>query len=149
MIYFEVGKEDLKIAVLQKCIDFLDSEYFPKDGGAVELGNGIRCIVSQYTTLPEETALWEAHKKYVDLHYLLEGEEKIRVAFTSQSEAGEYHEEDDYLELNGKAWGDIYLKTGCALCLFPNDAHQVKVQLYEGQEISVTKVVFKIPLELF
>lgn len=149
MIYFEIGNEDLKIPVLQKCIAFLYSEYFPKNGGVVEIGDGIRCIVSQYTTLPEEAALWEAHKKYVDLHYLLAGEEKIRVAYTVQSEVGEYHEEQDYLEVSGMACAEVKLKTGCVLCLFPNDAHQVKLQVCEGQEVLVTKVVFKIPLQLF
>lgn len=151
MIYLEAGKEDFQIEALQRCISFLHSVNFPKEGGTAELGDGIRCIVNRYTTMSTEVALWEAHKQYVDVHCVLSGEEIIRVVHTSQGKVGVYHADQDYLEVDGKdcVGVDVRMKKNSVLCLFPNDAHQVKVQVCEGKAELVTKVVFKIPIELF
>ena len=100
-------------------------------------------------TLPSEHAVWEAHKRFVDVHCVLEGEERIRIAHTLQSRTGDYHEQEDYLEVEGQASVDVWMRKGSILCLFPNDAHQPKVQVHEGDEVVVRKAVFKIPLVLF
>lgn len=127
----------------------MNSPEFPADGGAVDVGDGIRCIVSEYVTIPSEEAFWEAHKKYVDIHYLLSGEELIRVMHTTQGKLGAYQEDQDNMEVYGDAFTDIKMKKGIALCLFPNDAHQVRLQICDGKETLVKKVVFKVPVELF
>ena len=149
MYFFHETESRLPAEVLQKCIDFLHSKELPGIGEKAEMDNGIRCIVSQYVTVPERESFWEAHKKYVDLHCVLKGEEKIRVAHTTQGKLGEYHPETDYQEVEGEAIAELVLREGFLLCLFPNDAHQVKVQVSAGEETTVTKVVFKIPMELF
>ena len=153
MICFEIGRMDIKTAVVQKCIDFLRGDEFPKAGESVEIGNGIRCIVNKYETLQEADAYWEAHRKYVDVHYILSGKEKIGVAYIDECKTGKYYAEQDYLEIDSveaekvAVW--VMLKPGTVLCLFPNDAHQVKVQADLGKALEVNKVVFKIPVELF
>ncbi len=149
MVLFEENIMDFKNEVISKCIDFLHSELLPNDGGMVEIGEGIRCSVSQYKTLPEVDVVWEAHKKYVDLHYVLCGEEIIRVTHTSQGKAGRYNEEEDFMCVEAAASVEVIMRKGTVLCLFPNDAHKVKIQLQGHGECSVTKVVFKIPVELF
>ncbi|MBR4059481.1 MAG: YhcH/YjgK/YiaL family protein [Lachnospiraceae bacterium] len=149
MIFFHEKEAGEQTDAIQKCMAFLHSDTFPTEGGTAEVGSGIRCIVSEYTTQPEKDAFWEAHKQYVDLHYILSGEEKIRILHTSQGKLGKYHTETDYQEVEGKAMAEVVLKEGFALCLFPSDAHQVKLQVCRGEEVPVTKVVFKIPIELF
>lgn len=149
MLYFQFREEDISIAVLKRCVEFLESARFPKGEGTAEVGDGIVCIVSRYTTLPDESAFWEAHKRFVDVHCVLEGEERIRVAHTQQSKTGDYHKQQDYLEVEGQTAVDIWMKKGSVLCLFPNDAHQTKVSAHEGDESEVRKAVFKIPLALF
>ena len=129
MYFFHETESRLPAEVLQKCIDFLHSKELPGIGEKAEMDNGIRCIVSQYVTVPERESFWEAHKKYVDLHCVLKGEEKIRVAYTTQGKLGEYHPETDYQEVEGEAIAELVLREGFLLCLFPNDAHQVKVQV--------------------
>lgn len=149
MLYFRIGETGFINNAIKRCIEFLKDPMFPKEGGTVDVGEGMRCIVSQYITLPESDSIWEAHRKYADVHCVLEGEEIIRIAHTNQSVVGEYHEENDYLEVGSQASAEIRLNRGSALCLLPNDAHQVKLQVHEGIGEQVTKVVFKIPLELF
>lgn len=149
MILFHQNESGAQPDAIQKCIDFLHSNRLPAEGKTAEVGNRIRCIVSEYTTLSENSASWEAHKQYVDLHCILSGEEKIRIFHTSQGQLGKYHMESDYQEIEGEAMAEIVLKKGFALCLFPSDAHQVKLQVRVGEELTVTKVVFKIPVELF
>ena len=153
MICFEIEKVDISLSPIRKCIRFLQSGELPEAGSSVDIGDGMRCIVNHYNTIPEADAIWEAHKKYVDVHCILAGKEKIGVAYTDKCETGEYHVEQDYLEVNAvdaekvAAW--FMIEQGIALCLFPNDAHQVKVQYILGKQEEITKVVFKIPVELF
>ena len=149
MIFFHEKEAGEQADAIQKCMAFLHSDTFSTEGGTAEVSSGIRCIVSEYTTQPEKDAFWEAHKQYVDLHYILSGEEKIRILHTSQGKLGKYHTETDYQEVEGKAMAEVVLNKGFALCLFPSDAHQVKLQAHSGEAMAVTKVVFKIPVDLF
>ena len=117
---------------LKRCLDFLKEGKLPDAGSLVEIGDGIRCIVNQYETAKEEEAIWEAHRKYIDLHYVLSGEEQIGVAPTGKCETGTYFVDQDYLEVKAVPTDEsilrILLKPGAVLCLSPDDAHQVGVQ---------------------
>ena len=148
MIYFEEGNMELQLDAVQKCINFLHSSERPEIGKSAEIGDGIRCIVSRYDTKEESEAMWEAHRKYIDMHCVLEGEEKICVASTSQCVVGSFCEEKDYLSVEGVAIAQVMIKPRMAVCLFPNDAHQAKVMVQPGKPVTVTKVVFKIPVVL-
>jgi YhcH/YjgK/YiaL family protein len=149
MIFFEEKSVDLQIDVIQKCIHFLHSSDCPDIGSAAEVGDGIRCIVSQYDTKDEVEISWEAHREFVDVHCVLAGEEKVRISYTSQCEAGVYCSEKDYLPVEGEAIVEVRLEAGTVLCLFPNDAHQVKLWVHPNQPCKVKKAVFKVPVVLF
>ena len=149
MIFYDKTVADIHIDVLDRCVAFLESSQLPQIGGTVELGDGIRCIVNAYTTIPESEAMWEAHKQFIDVHCVLEGEELIRVAHVTQGKAGAYSSEQDFPEVTAENCADVMLKPNGILCLFPNDAHQVKLQVASCTECQVKKVVFKIPVELF
>lgn len=142
----------VKIDALQRCLDFLQDVDLPAAGSTVEIGNGIRCIVNQYETAHIEDVIWEAHLRYIDLHCIIQGEEQIGVAKTSICKTGNYFADKDYLEVSEvpeeEQISRILLKPGIALCLLPDDAHQVGVQAEGGKSLHVTKVVFKIPVEL-
>lgn len=149
MIYYDKMIADTHFLALDKCVAFLGSSKMPLGGGTVEIGDGIRCIVSQYVTIPESNAIWEAHKQFIDVHCVLAGEELIRIAHVTQGKAGEYSAEEDFLEVAAEKSAEVILRPGGVLCLLPNDAHQVKLQAVPGRECQVKKVVFKIPVELF
>lgn len=133
---------------LQKCLDFLNGGKLPGNKETVELGDGIRCIGNYYETLPAETCPFEAHYKFADVQCVVEGVEKIGVAPASKGVAGPYNETKDVYFSEVQADEYVIMEPGSVLCLMPEDLHQVKVQLEEGKPEKITKMVFKVPVEL-
>ena len=148
MLYFS-SEEKVDILPLRKCLDFLQSEKLPEAGKRVDLKDGIYCVGGSYETLPESEAVWEGHKKYVDLHCVLTGEERIGIVDSRHCQPGPYHHEDDFYLAEAKVQKWVEMKPGSALCLFPEDVHQVKVRMNPEKPVNTTKVVFKIPVEMF
>ena len=134
---------------IQECLDFLNNNQIPAPGETAKLRDGILCIGGAYETIPEQDAIWEAHKKYVDLHCIVSGEEKIGICPVSQCLPGTYHSEDDFFLAEAKANEYVTMRPGIALCLFPEDVHKVKVRLQPNEPVAVKKVVFKIPVAQF
>ena len=95
-----------------------------------------------YTTLPEDTAIWEGHKYYADIHVVLDGEEKIGVTDASSLEAGEYDEAGDFIPYEGPVDSWVTMRPGDILVVFPEDVHKVKVQLNGASDVK--KAVFKV-----
>lgn len=133
---------------LQKCLDFLNNGQLPGNKETVELGDGIRCIGNYYETVSVETAPFEAHYKFADVQCVVAGEEKIGVTPASKGVAGPYNETKDVYFSEVQADEYVVMKPGSVLVLMPEDLHQVKVQLEEGKPVSITKMVFKVPVEL-
>ena len=68
--------------------------------------------------------LFEAHKKYIDFQFVLEGEEYI--SYSNQDaliEVKEYAPEEDIILLKGKD-NPIHVSSGMFYILFPEDAHK-------------------------
>lgn len=94
-----------------------------------------------YKTIDGNKALWEAHRKYLDIHVIIEGEEIIQVADISTMVSSKAYK-DDYELFEGKPQHTIHLKKGDFLILFPNEVH--KTGLKVGGPISVKKKVYKL-----
>jgi YhcH/YjgK/YiaL family protein len=85
---------------------------------------------------------FEAHRKYIDLHFIIEGEEDFGYAnINYASPTTEYNGADDYLLLEGEK-GRTRLKTGDFCITFPEDAHAPALVGGEGE--SVKRAVVKI-----
>lgn len=66
---------------------------------------------------------FEAHKKYIDIHYCISGSEGIGYNdLTRLAPATEYDEENDYLLLSGE-YQKVILHEGDFCIVFPEDAH--------------------------
>ncbi|HET8885521.1 MAG TPA: YhcH/YjgK/YiaL family protein [Salinimicrobium sp.] len=97
----------------------------------------------EYETQPEEKAVWEAHRKYLDVHVILSGEECVQIAdISNMDETSDYSNENDYQIFTGKKEQEIHLKPGCFLILFPHEVHKTSIQVESST--SVRKKVFKI-----
>ena len=68
-------------------------------------GANLYVMVQQYNTKPEEAGVWEAHRRYIDLHYVIQGVEKIGYAPLGRLTQGEYDPNKDFLPLHGQADG--------------------------------------------
>lgn len=97
-----------------------------------------------YSTQEQSKALWEAHRKYLDIHIVLEGEEFIHISdIKTMISSREY--EDDYELFEGYAQHSIYLKPGYFLVLFPYEVHRTCIKVNES--VIVKKKVYKMALE--
>ena len=106
--------------------------------------NEIYANLQSYDT--KETAPYEAHKKYIDIQFMITGKEKIGVtAYSNCSLREEYNEEKDieFLSCNITETYQI-LESGEFLVLFPQDAHQPSLSL--DKKSNVKKVVVKVKI---
>jgi len=110
--------------------------------GKYEVGGGNLYVMSQeYTTKLPEQGKWEAHRRYIDLQYIVSGTERIGYAHLSRLSQGDYNSEKDFQALTGV--GDyITLSAGDFMLLFPEDAHMPGMAV--GDPVPVKKVVVKI-----
>ena len=97
----------------------------PKDGAPefVVEENNVIVHGSVVEATPEGPRQFEAHKEYIDVHYILQGEETYVYANLDElTPATEYDEADDYFMLEGKG-STVTLKAGDICIVYPEDAH--------------------------
>ena len=112
--------------------------------GRHEIDNSMYVLVQEYTTKPKSEGKWEAHRRYIDLQYVVQGAEGMGYANIHDLEQGEYMPEKDFLPLFGEA-GQIALRSGYFVLLFPEDAHMPSMAL--GESKPARKIVVKIAVE--
>ena len=114
--------------------------------GKYDIGEGVRVVVNAFTPKTREAARWETHKKYIDLQYLIEGDESMGYLPIEEVEAAEYDAEKDVshpVPKTGASVSEIALTTGCFAFLEPRDAHRPSVKLHSDAS---KKLIFKIPV---
>ena len=125
-------------------LKFLSETDFSKiDLGRYELdGDNIFYMVQSYNTDPDKT-ISEAQKNYIDIQYMVEGEEIIGVADIScDKELTEAKEENDVWFYNCKT-EPLTLSAGKYMVLYPNDLHCPGVAT-NGTALTCRKVVVKV-----
>lgn len=91
----------------------------------------------------ESDCRYEAHRRYIDLHYIIEGTERIATAdIRKVNTLVPYSSEKDIGFYEGKADGYMDLTPGCFMVCYPSDAHKVAIQADKSEHIR--KIVFKI-----
>ncbi len=144
-----IEAQALQTPALSKAIAFLkqaDLGALPE--GRVELdGATVYALVQSYETIPLESARIEAHKKYIDLQYISEGEEAIGWAPVQRlAEVQEYQEGKDVYF--GKMPLDrltlVRLAAGELAVFYPEDAHAPKLMV--GSPAHVKKIVVKVAI---
>lgn len=148
MLFYYADNPDIAVPAFAKCIDYLRNQKEFVPGKTEELGDGIRCIISAYETVDESQAFWEAHRRCVDVHCVIHGEERVSICSLAEAQVGLYHVERDYLEAKGIPVMNLKAKAGTVLCLFPNDVHQTRVQTSFDKNKRILKAIFKVPVEL-
>ena len=91
----------------------------------------------------ESECMYEAHRKHIDVHYIMEGIEKIATADVKNlQEKVPFDKDKDIGFYEGCESGSYLLKTGDFMVCFPSDAH--KVGMMNTVPGMVKKVVVKI-----
>ena len=128
---------------LDLALEHITPEFLASVGSErVELKGGVYATRFTYETVPAEESFFEAHKKYLDIHIMAEGSEKVEIAPPEALAEFDRIEANDFYAYRGPASYRLTLSPGDFLVVFPNDAHRIKMQLDRPE--TVTKVVFKV-----
>lgn len=127
----------------------LFSENMPD--GRYSLENGIYVNVESYTTQKIEERKYESHKRYVDIQFILSGDENILVAPVQRLRVSDaYSVSNDITFYYSCPEGEpVHLNAGQALLLVPEDGHMPCISEEEEKPVNVRKAVAKIPLSAF
>jgi biofilm protein TabA len=113
--------------------------------GRIELGNNVYAIVDEYETEDRNKKFIECHRKFIDVHVVLCGSEKIGVVNTCLCTVlGRYNKEKDFEKLKGPL-DFITLKKGYFAFFFPHDGHMPGLKAGKRSD-SIKKMVVKIPI---
>jgi len=115
-------------------------------------GENIFALVSEYKTKPESEGKLEAHKKYIDVQYVISGEELMGYsplgspafaeATTGRQQILEpYKEENDIIFFKGEK-SFIKVSAGMFAIFFPEDVHMPGISA--GKISDVKKLVIKV-----
>ncbi len=127
-------------------LEFIAKTDFSKiDIGKYQLdGDKIYYMVQKYDTNPDKTVA-EAHKKYIDIQYIVKGEEIIAVApIQAEKKLVDAKEEKDVWHYECETQ-PLVLKDGDFMVLYPSDLHLPGKAVKEASE--VLKVVVKVCVE--
>lgn len=129
----------------KKAFEYLQKTDFTKAAeGKYEIdGQNIYAIVQEYMTKLPAEGRWEAHRRYMDIQYVVTGEEFIGYASLDSMEAGEYNEEKDIVFLEGKG-SMIPVPAGSFMLLAPQDVHKPQIAIHAPQKVK--KVVVKVKM---
>ena len=127
---------------LDRVLDRLNESFLSTVGSETMRLEGDSLYVTRFTydTLPLEDTFFEAHRRYLDVHLMMEGEERVELA--SPGSLTLFEHKDDFYAYRGQAEQSLILRPGSFLVVFPEDAHRIKIQV-NGPE-TVSKVVFKV-----
>lgn len=128
--------------------DFLEKADFHKLelGKHSIVGDDLFVIVMEYETKDASECKTENHKKYIDIQYIVEGEELMGVTlFNGQVPSVPYDEtkEAAFYEINHDSM--IRISKGQFAIFFPYDLHQPSIK--SGKASKIRKAVFKVKVD--
>lgn len=128
-----------------KAFEYLRQTDFSRvEKGKYEIdGSAVFAIVNEYQTVDPAGEQMEAHKKYIDVQYIVKGEEQIGHDFLNgQAPSKAYDEEADYMLFGEKPSFFTRLTPGSFAIFFPSDLHMPNLTAQTPQQVK--KVVIKV-----
>lgn len=137
--------------LLDKALDLLTPEFLASVGTETVHMDGEKLYATRniFDTAPDSETFFESHKRYLDLHAVTKGEERMEIADPKALTVDEEKSrpEGDFYAFTEKSaeHQTLILKPGTFLVAFPDDAHRCKGQVNGVSQVE--KVVFKILIE--
>jgi len=148
MIYDKIEYADIylnKNEYINRAIKFLQTEDLNAlSAGRHEIdGDNVFALVLEYDTHPVLEGKWEAHRKYYDIQYIVEGTEQIAIAHIDRMQVVEpYNENGDYELFSGEVEALKTLKEKDFILLSPHEVHQPGIFLNDSIK-KIKKIVVK------
>lgn len=128
-----------------------DTNFDELEDGRYDIIEGkIYATIQSYETKPESECKFEAHRKFVDIQFMINGEEKMGTGNIDDfDEIEPYSEEKDVVFLNLKQGKEknikmLHVREKEFAIFYPQDAHQPSLLLENSAP--VRKVIVKIAL---
>ena len=127
---------------LDRALECLTDEFLASVGTETRKLEGEALYVTRfdYDTAPFEETFFESHKRYLDIHVMVKGSERVDIAHPEGLTL--YENKGDFYGYLGDAEQSVILRPGDFLVVFPGDAHRLNIAVGEPEPVS--KVVFKI-----
>lgn len=128
---------------IEKALKFLQG----LNGGSIEDrveidGDDVFAFPGAYTSRPHSESVWEAHKDFIDVQYIVDGNECIGYEYIKNlNVTQEYDEKTDALLLEGDGTM-VKCGAGTFMILYPEDAHMPGVQ--DNEPCEMKKVIVKV-----
>ena len=149
MIFGNISKlaeyDFLPKAVLE-CFEYAkthDLKSYAKGSHEID-GERLFVNIVEYTTTSPEERFWEAHKNYLDVHFMLDGCEQIDLNFIQNMQLKEFVPKDDFLPMDGEKNSSVVLNNGDFLICYPADAHRTAVAV--DKPGTIKKAIFKVKI---
>jgi YhcH/YjgK/YiaL family protein len=137
-LYYGLGER------LAKGLKYLEqTDFSGMAPGKYEIdGSDVFALVQKYDSKPISQGKWEAHRKYIDIQFIVKGVEQIGYANLDSLEViQEYDAERDCLLLQGK--GNMFECNSGTFAIFdPQDAHMPCIAVRDPEPVK--KVVVKV-----
>ena len=104
-------------------------------------GDQVFALVQEYDSKPMSEGFWEAHRRYIDVQYVVAGVEQMGYAPLDSLRPGEYDGSKDFVKLEGDGQF-LRLPAGHFVIMAPQDAHMPGMAL--DAPAPVKKVVVKV-----
>ena len=129
---------------LDKALERITPEFLDSVGYERMEIDGSDLYVTRFTyeTIPDEESFFEAHLRYLDIHIMVDGSERVEIAPPEALTRFEQNEAGDFYAYRGEGRYKLTLSPEDFLVVFPGDAHKIKRCV--GTPKTVTKVVFKV-----
>lgn len=130
---------------IAEAIEWLDANLSGLDfqPGVTRLPNDISVSAQRVAMTPRDAAVMEAHRRYIDIHVPLKGDETMGWAPVDslQYPRTPYDEEKDCATFGDAAHSLLHVRVGEAAIFFPEDAHAPNIGI--GNHC---KLCIKIPV---
>ena len=135
-----------RLKPLEAAFRFLERPDLGKlEAGRHEVGGGVYAMIDKSMSLPPEKVEFEAHRKYIDVHYMISGQVttgyapveklKLRTPYNEKDEAAMYYVPANYTK--------VKLYPGMFAVFFTGGGHMPNCHLDGAHQLH--KVVVKVP----
>jgi len=140
MIIDNINNLSLYPNLPEQILSFIQGNQFQEGRTDIE-GDNFFAIGLNYETKNQSDGLWEAHRKYLDIHYIVQGQELVHIShIDSMIVSNDY--QDDYQLFEGDKMHEVLLKKDDFLVLYPHEVH--KTSIMNNEVSNVKKFVFKL-----
>ena len=131
---------------LDLALERINEEFFSSLGyERIDIIPGsVWCTKFTYDTIPDEESFFEAHEKFLDIHIMLEGRERVEISSPRDLTVFRSEPQNDFWGYHGEGRVKLTIVPGEFLCVWPDDAHKIKMMVTKPE--TVTKAVFKIKI---